>query len=444
MKAKKALRLTVITLCMLIVVVFSSLGEKIFSLFEQNNQPDDTLGNLLEGFTDFLPTEGTGFFAEQQQDQGALGENYHFDETFCFYFSQLSPTERAVYRQVYANAIEFNSEFAMVEELSAEELTAVMEGLRYDHPELFWLSNSYQYGYNAEGDAVSLILSFSCTAEEYPALQQNFNAAAKDILTAAKVYSLPIEQEKFIHDYLVDNCEYIADPDRGQSAYSALVEKKTVCAGYSGAFQYLMKELGIPCYYCPGTASGGSHAWNIILIDGEAYNVDLTWDDPQRIGESTGPHRYYNYFNLTDSQISVTHKRDLSAEKLPLCQSEAASYPAVFSPDPADRTVSYYRTAASLGLQDEVLADVSGFYSLCQQKIVDNTDVFGDLLFIAADSDTATAILNCVNQEDFANLCLYPAVKARSLYGYSFSMSFSAEELNDGNFLLVFTYAFEK
>ena len=37
-----------------------------------------------------------------------------------------------------------------------------------------------------------------------------------------------------------------------QTAYSALVNGSTVCAGYSKAFQLLMTKLGIPTYYVVG------------------------------------------------------------------------------------------------------------------------------------------------------------------------------------------------
>lgn len=50
-----------------------------------------------------------------------------------------------------------------------------------------------------------------------------------------------------------------------------------VCAGYARAFQYLCSLGGIECHYVTGTVSdGGGHAWNIVVIDGENYFVDLT------------------------------------------------------------------------------------------------------------------------------------------------------------------------
>ena len=99
-----------------------------------------------------------------------------------------------------------------------------------------------------------------------------------------------------------------------QSAYSALVNDSTVCAGYARAFQYLMQQLGVPCYYCTGYA-GENHAWNIIKLNDGFYNVDTTWDDT---GSGT-----YDYFNKTDSDYASSHIRKELSVYLPPCNGQA-------------------------------------------------------------------------------------------------------------------------
>ena len=80
-----------------------------------------------------------------------------------------------------------------------------------------------------------------------------------------------------MHDTLAERITYDLSAEMSQSAYSALVNGRTVCAGYARAFQYIMQRLGIPCYYCTGYA-GESHAWNIVGMEDGYYNVDVTWD----------------------------------------------------------------------------------------------------------------------------------------------------------------------
>ena len=41
-----------------------------------------------------------------------------------------------------------------------------------------------------------------------------------------------------------------------------------------------MNELGIPCDIVFGTCTnGGGHAWNLVQLDGNWYQMDVTWDD---------------------------------------------------------------------------------------------------------------------------------------------------------------------
>ncbi len=65
----------------------------------------------------------------------------------------------------------------------------------------------------------------------------------------------------------------------------------------------LMKAAGIPSEYVTGYAEG-SHAWNIIQIDGAWYHVDTTWDDPTNKG---GDYIRYDYFLKSDTYMRRDH-----------------------------------------------------------------------------------------------------------------------------------------
>ena len=116
-----------------------------------------------------------------------------------------------------------------------------------------------------------------------------------------------LEKEKYVHDYIINNVVYDGSSELNQSAYSAVVNGSSVCAGYARAFQYIMIEIGIPCYYCTGYANGGNHAWNLVMVGSELLNVDVSWDDydAENISESIR----YKYFNLKDMEIEETHTR---------------------------------------------------------------------------------------------------------------------------------------
>jgi len=80
-------------------------------------------------------------------------------------------------------------------------------------------------------------------------------------------------------------------------AYGAIVRKTAVCEGISFAYQYLCNRAGLWCISIGGNTTAGTHQWNMILIDGGYYWVDVTW--MMEYGE--------RYFCLTDEQLSIDH-----------------------------------------------------------------------------------------------------------------------------------------
>lgn len=246
--------------------------------------------------------------------EGALGEGLSFDASLYPYYAMLEPGLQQLYRQIYANAQNLTTSFTPVVEVTVNQVKTVFEAVYNDHPELFWLETGYSCKYLSSGRCVELILKYNNTVNYLDQAKDDFNERAEIILSGARPQSSVFEQERYVHDALMEMVEYDETAPMNQSAYSALVSGRSVCAGYARAFQYLMQQLGVPCYYCTGT-SGEDHAWNIIKLDQTYYNVDLTWDD-------TNP-ATYDYFNKTDSEFANTHVRTGLSAYLPACGAAA-------------------------------------------------------------------------------------------------------------------------
>ncbi|RKI86202.1 hypothetical protein D7V83_02165 [bacterium 0.1xD8-71] len=243
---------------------------------------------------------------------GNLGDGYTFDPLFYPYYAMLDAKGQHLYRQIFANANAFNGAFVPVEAVPVSEIKNVIMAVYNDHPELFWLNTAFVCKYDKNKICAELELEFNITQEEFPETSAQFYNTVNTLLTQVQNLS-DYEKERRIHDLLIEKIEYDKGADMNQSAYSALVEGKSVCAGYARAYQYLMQRMGIPCYYCTGFA-GEDHAWNIVALDDGYYNVDVTWDDT--------PGGEYDYFNKTDKQYEDTHvRRDLSIN-LPKCEGQ--------------------------------------------------------------------------------------------------------------------------
>lgn len=274
------------------------------------------LPDQVSGKSGYQPVNSQGQELDDEQaealgtETGATGDGLDFDREMYPYYHMLNSRMQHIYRQIYANALEGNASFAPVEAVNTAQLKNVFEAVYNDHPELFWLDTEFACKYLADGRCVEVTLSYNRTAQNLAQFKAEFEAAAKPILDGAALKDSALEKEEYVHDELVRKADYARTSAMNQSAYSALVNGDTVCAGYSRAFQYLMQQLEIPCYYCTGY-SGENHAWNIVRIDDEYYNVDVTWDDTE---PST-----YDYFNKTDADFVGTHVRTGLSVYLPAC-----------------------------------------------------------------------------------------------------------------------------
>ena len=278
-----------------------------------------TVPQDVMGLTGFRPmTEDTEQITREEADNlnqvlatGETGEGLDFDEEYYPYYALLDDTLRQVYRQVYANALELNTSFTPVASVTVGQAKNVVEAVYYDHPELFWLDAEFSAKYLGTGICVEITLTYNAAADNLETAKQDFDACAEEILSGAEELESNYEKEKYIHDVLIQIVEYDSSAQMNQSAYSAMVLGKSVCAGYTRAFQYLLQKLGIPCYYCTGYA-GEDHAWNIVKLGSIYRNVDVTWDD-------TNPSTY-DYYNKSDSEYASTHRRTDLAVYLPACE----------------------------------------------------------------------------------------------------------------------------
>lgn len=249
---------------------------------------------------------------------GETGSALSFDGEYYPYYAMLENDMKQLYSQIYANAQALNTVFTPVVTASVEQVKSVFEAVYNDHPELFWLETGYSCKYLQSGSCVEITLKYNDTINYLEQARSDFNAAAERILGGARSLGSAEEKERYVHDALMQAAEYDINAAMSQSAYSALVRNRSVCAGYARAFQYLMQQLSVPCYYCTGYA-GEDHAWNIVKQGDLYYNVDVTWDD-------TNPSTY-DYYNKSDSAFSNTHMRTGLSVYLPACTAGVGTTP---------------------------------------------------------------------------------------------------------------------
>ncbi len=284
---------------------------------------------------------------------GETGDDLTFDPMFYPYYEMLNDKGKHLYRQIFANATALNTNFSPVEQASSGEVKTAFEAVCNDHPELFYMDTAYAAKCLRNGECVEIQLQLNSTASNLDNAMAQFSQKSEEILGGARNAGTNYEKERYVHDRLIELVDYSLTAPMNQSAYSALVNGKTVCAGYARAFQYLMQQLGIPCYYTTGYA-GENHAWNIVSLEDGFYNVDSTWDD-------TSPATYH-YFNKTDEDYATTHVRDGLSIYLPACNGQ------MYRSQESDGK----RNLTDLGLKPEdVLTSLEDYFANCYAQAMD-------------------------------------------------------------------------
>lgn len=208
----------------------------------------------------------------------------------------------------------YKTRIAMVPNLNTLELFKVKEAVLADHPEAFWLNGKYDIGYNRkDGDYVSLYSTVS--GSEVQTKAQSFAAAVNIFFSELEHGLSEYERELYIHDKLIRHCEYDFDaynegdstknPD-AFSAYGALVDRKSVCGGYSLAAKLLFELVGIDSMTVSGMSKGQGHMWNTVKIEETWYQLDITWNDPSTA--TGGLDVTYWYFNIPDDYMKRDHE----------------------------------------------------------------------------------------------------------------------------------------
>lgn len=183
------------------------------------------------------------------------------------------------------------------------------------------VSNAFAANIATIGLDPSLIATY--LAEDESQNTEIINVVNNFIMSHIRPNMTDFEKEIEIIKYLVTTVTYDIDELSNDSyfindsykAYGALVNHKAVCSGYAKAFDLMAKMCGLSTTIVTGEAinsasQNGAHAWNQIYLDGEWYNVDVTFEDPITNIILPANQLFNNYINCTDVEFSSNHIRE--------------------------------------------------------------------------------------------------------------------------------------
>jgi len=195
--------------------------------------------------------------------------------------------------------------------LSSDIVDNIITMVRFDHPMFFdsMAVSSYKKG----NMITSFNLDYRLSDVKYNLHGTYCTNKIKNICRSAR--GRPIEIVKFMHDYLRNNVTYdITDKETAHSIVGPLLHGKGVCDGISFTMKALLDYCNVESCVVQGAGNkqigenDSNHAWNMVRLEDEWFHLDVTYD----MGLSSEGLTRYDYFVLSDEEISVDHKVVLS------------------------------------------------------------------------------------------------------------------------------------
>ncbi|MBQ5318383.1 MAG: hypothetical protein J6K17_04760 [Oscillospiraceae bacterium] len=236
-----------------------------------------------------------------------IGKTYSADEIQRPYsYNQLNEKQQYIYDAVVSAAERLKTDVSLstVMEITAEEYCEVYQQIYNDEHALFYIDTKMQYAMNTNTKKLaSAIIFYKYSDEKIIEMQKAIEEEAKKILDGVTPDMTEYDIVKYFHDYIASTVVYDDTAENCRDIYGVFVDKKAICGGYSKAFSYLCDKVGIETVTVTGDADGEAHMWNMVKIDGQWYNIDVTY----AVTESeAGSYVRYDYFCVTDEMLKDT------------------------------------------------------------------------------------------------------------------------------------------
>ena len=212
---------------------------------------------------------------------------------------------------MYSAVSNFETTCEFPRQMNRQEFSQLALIMSYDCPELLQFSTTGEISFTADADGrvVSAEMPIVLTRQEFAT---EYGVCAEKARTLAESVDGLSDSEKELaaYDYLTSHCYYNFNAASSANAYGALGEGQAKCDGISLAMKWLLEEMDIPCMVMAGTTSANAvgHAWNIVRIDGEYYDLDVTND----VMSDERDYKYYAAYNVSRFWIREKYPENVS------------------------------------------------------------------------------------------------------------------------------------
>ena len=254
-----------------------------------------------------------------------------------YYYHQLNKQEQAIYKAFYKGVMSHQEiiPIPVRGEFSQESFERIFMAMTRDNPLIYFLNQSACSTASDMFGRLAIRPQYFFTKEKVKEYNRKIEKVVNEL--AGQLHLLECndyEKELRVHDWICRNIEYDyegADKDKvsrviaSHNILGVFAHHKAQCEGIAKAVKVLLNAVDVKCIVVTGDSVKNDrrvpHAWNIVNIGGEPYQLDVTWD----IGAmgKVKQEVAHDYFNLSDNLMGVNHKAD---NALPKCKAKAANY----------------------------------------------------------------------------------------------------------------------
>lgn len=256
-----------------------------------------------------VPTEEPVVIHYTPMQQKAAAMIPHFE--IRYYLNTLDDRLLENFCAMYSAVSSFEPHCTFPREMDRQEFSHLALIMSYECPELLQFSTTGEITFTADADGrvVSAEMPLVLTRQEFAA---EYGICAEKARTLAQSVAGQSDSEKEMaaYEYLTGCCFYNFNAASAANAYGALGEGQAKCDGISLAMKWLLEEMDIPCMVMAGTTSADAvgHAWNIVCIDGEYYDLDVTND----VMSNERDYKYYGAYNVSRFWIREKYSQNVS------------------------------------------------------------------------------------------------------------------------------------
>lgn len=230
--------------------------------------------------------------------------------------ADLTAAQRDLAHFLYTPVFNGEAKITLPKGARYDDVSAAMEALMQDYPELFHLGRDYTIGYYSNRPEIA-----TWVEPQYRLSPQDAADARAVLYAQAYLLADAAPDAVALHDRLCSLVTYGGDTELRHTAVGALLQGQATCEGYAQALTLLYRMAGIPCGVVVGEATDSAgvterHSWNIANLNGPTL-IDATWNDQNHLGLNT-----HWYFGLSAGQMGVDHTPDAD-QRIPPCSDQA-------------------------------------------------------------------------------------------------------------------------